>query len=134
MTVKHQPHIVICVSLTLSFSPRAVCCSPVEVSSQGSHVGPGKTFTYTWQVKDGPSPSDPSCIPYLYFSAADPVADTNSGLMGPLLVCKKGSLAESGSQVLLLSVTCGISQQGCWSAQMSMVNHDAIVSPPSLQL
>ncbi|XP_003978693.3 LOW QUALITY PROTEIN: hephaestin-like protein 1 [Takifugu rubripes] len=69
-----------------------------EVSSQGSDIGPGKTFTYTWQVKDGPSPSDPSCIPYLYFSATDPVADTNSGLMGPLLVCKKGSLAESGLQ------------------------------------
>lgn len=58
---------------------------------------------------EGPSASDPPCIPYLYFSATDPVADTNSGLMGPLLVCKKGSLAESGLQVLLHdTVTCWI--------------------------
>ncbi|XP_028277220.1 hephaestin-like protein 1 [Parambassis ranga] len=64
----------------------------------GSHVGPGETFTYTWQVLEGPSSSDPSCIPYLYFSGTDPVMDTNSGLVGPLLVCKKGALGENGTQ------------------------------------
>ncbi|CAG00485.1 unnamed protein product, partial [Tetraodon nigroviridis] len=63
-----------------------------------TYISPGKNFTYVWQVKDGPSSSDPPCIPYLYFSGAQPVADTYSGLMGPLLVCKKGSLAENGRQ------------------------------------
>ncbi|KAJ8280402.1 hypothetical protein GJAV_G00054140 [Gymnothorax javanicus] len=64
----------------------------------GSHVHPGHRFTYRWQVMEGPSPSDPSCISYLYYSATNPVEDTNSGLVGPLLVCKKDALDESGSQ------------------------------------
>ncbi|CAN9501344.1 unnamed protein product [Ophioblennius macclurei] len=68
------------------------------VDKPGSHVGPGEKFTYTWQVLDGPSSSDPPCIPYLYYSATDPAKDTNSGLVGPLLVCKKGTLSANGSQ------------------------------------
>uniref|UniRef100_A0AAQ4PIB5 ferroxidase n=1 Tax=Gasterosteus aculeatus aculeatus TaxID=481459 RepID=A0AAQ4PIB5_GASAC len=71
------------------------------VDKPGSHVGPGVNFTYSWQVLEGPSSSDSPCIPYLYFSATDPALDTNSGLVGPLLVCKKGALTESGTQVLL---------------------------------
>uniref|UniRef100_A0A8C9TH03 ferroxidase n=1 Tax=Scleropages formosus TaxID=113540 RepID=A0A8C9TH03_SCLFO len=55
-------------------------------------------FTYRWRVAEGPAPSDPACISYLYYSAADPIQDTSSGLVGPLLVCKEGSLDESGSQ------------------------------------
>ncbi|KAM4701613.1 ferroxidase HEPHL1 [Discoglossus pictus] len=60
----------------------------------GAHVAPGTIFTYTWIVSesDGPTPSDPKCLTYLYYSASDPVMDTNSGLVGPLLVCKKNSL------------------------------------------
>lgn len=76
-------------------------CNTVGVDKPGSHVGPGVNFTYSWQVLEGPSSSDSPCIPYLYFSATDPALDTNSGLVGPLLVCKKGALTESGTQVLL---------------------------------
>ncbi|XP_017273415.1 ferroxidase HEPHL1 [Kryptolebias marmoratus] len=68
------------------------------VRKPGSHVDPGEKFTYIWNVLEGPSPSDPPCISYLYFSAAEPVMDTNSGLVGPLLVCKKGVLGENGIQ------------------------------------
>uniref|UniRef100_A0A087YJH5 ferroxidase n=1 Tax=Poecilia formosa TaxID=48698 RepID=A0A087YJH5_POEFO len=64
----------------------------------GSHVDPGKEFVYTWRVLEGPSSSDSPCIPYLYYSATDPVKDTNSGLVGPLLVCKRGALGEKGIQ------------------------------------
>ncbi|KAL4647111.1 hephaestin-like protein 1 [Arapaima gigas] len=63
-----------------------------------SQVVPGDSFTYRWRVTEGPTPSDPACISYLYYSATDPVQDTNSGLVGPLLVCREGSLDESGSQ------------------------------------
>lgn len=69
------------------------------VHKPGSHVGPGESFTYTWQVLEGPSSSDSPCIPYLYYSATDPTKDTNSGLVGPLLVCRKGALEENGAQV-----------------------------------
>ncbi|KAM4047114.1 ferroxidase HEPHL1 [Anomaloglossus baeobatrachus] len=67
----------------------------------GAHVAPGETFTYTWNVpeKDGPTASDPRCLAYMYYSASDPVRDTNSGLVGPLVVCKKGSLSPDNTQV-----------------------------------
>ncbi|XP_008290705.1 hephaestin-like protein 1 isoform X2 [Stegastes partitus] len=68
------------------------------VNKPGSHVGPGENFTYTWQVLEGPSSSDSPCIPYLYYSGADPARDTNSGLVGPLLVCKKGVLGARGTE------------------------------------
>lgn len=68
------------------------------VDKPGSHVSPGENFTYTWQVLEGPSATDPSCIPYLYFSATDSPKDSSSGLVGPLLVCKKGSLTANGTQ------------------------------------
>ncbi|XP_043995686.1 ferroxidase HEPHL1 [Gambusia affinis] len=64
----------------------------------GSHVDPGKKFVYTWRVLEGPSSSDSPCIPYMYYSATDPVKDTNSGLVGPLLVCKRGALGKNGIQ------------------------------------
>ncbi|XP_071378036.1 ferroxidase HEPHL1-like [Centroberyx affinis] len=68
------------------------------VDKPGSQVGPGETFIYKWQVLEGPSASDSPCIPYLYYSASEPTQDTNSGLVGPLLVCKKGTLGENGTQ------------------------------------
>ncbi|XP_040006415.1 ferroxidase HEPHL1 isoform X2 [Xiphias gladius] len=68
------------------------------VDKPGSHVGPGEHFIYTWEVLEGPSSSDSPCIPYLYYSATEPAMDTNSGLVGPLLVCKKGTLGENGTQ------------------------------------
>ncbi|XP_063286765.1 ferroxidase HEPHL1 [Pelobates fuscus] len=67
----------------------------------GALVEPGDTFTYTWEVleNDGPTPSDPNCLTYLYYSAVDPVKDTYSGLVGPLLVCRKDSLTADNKQV-----------------------------------
>ncbi|KAI7800963.1 hephaestin-like protein 1a [Triplophysa rosa] len=64
----------------------------------GASVAPGKRFTYHWRVTEGPSDSDPPCISYLYYSSVDPVRDTNSGLIGPIQVCKKGVLDQSGHQ------------------------------------
>lgn len=66
-----------------------------------SHVSPGATFTYEWKVSDdvGPTQEDPDCLTWLYYSATDSVKDTNSGLVGPLLVCRKGTLLHSGKQV-----------------------------------
>uniref|UniRef100_A0A673KH19 ferroxidase n=1 Tax=Sinocyclocheilus rhinocerous TaxID=307959 RepID=A0A673KH19_9TELE len=64
----------------------------------GYQVQPGERFTYRWQLREGPSESDPPCISYLYFSSSDPVRDTNSGLIGPLLVCKKDALDSNGAQ------------------------------------
>ncbi|KAK7172295.1 hypothetical protein R3I93_004573 [Phoxinus phoxinus] len=64
----------------------------------GASVAPGKQFTYHWRIIEGPSDDDPPCLSYLYYSAVDPVSDTNSGLFGPIQVCKKGVLDGSGHQ------------------------------------
>uniref|UniRef100_A0A672P7S2 ferroxidase n=1 Tax=Sinocyclocheilus grahami TaxID=75366 RepID=A0A672P7S2_SINGR len=60
---------------------------------------PDSTYQYEWVVpKDGgPTEKDPDCITYLYYSAVDPIRDTNSGLVGPLLICKPKTL-KSGKQ------------------------------------
>uniref|UniRef100_A0A4W5JKS9 ferroxidase n=1 Tax=Hucho hucho TaxID=62062 RepID=A0A4W5JKS9_9TELE len=68
------------------------------VEKPGSAVSPGSRFTYTWQVLDGPSLSDPPCLSYLYYSGSSPVEDTNAGLTGPLLVCRPGALGDHGKQ------------------------------------
>ncbi|KAM3834220.1 ceruloplasmin [Vipera latastei] len=62
------------------------------IPSPGSHVKPGEKFIYKWEVPEtvGPTADDPDCLTLLYYSASDPIKDTNSGLVGPLLVCRKG--------------------------------------------
>ncbi|XP_063162686.1 ceruloplasmin [Candoia aspera] len=62
--------------------------------SPASHVNPGEKFIYEWAVPEtvGPTPEDPDCLALLYYSASDPVRDTSSGLVGPLLVCRKGKM------------------------------------------
>ncbi|KAJ6663306.1 hypothetical protein lerEdw1_010442 [Lerista edwardsae] len=75
-------------------------------------VGPDQTHTYVWDFGQGqePTEADPRCWTYAYSSRVDSVRDTNSGLIGALLVCKPGSLATGGAQskvqefVLLFSV------------------------------
>ncbi|NXR07156.1 CERU protein, partial [Semnornis frantzii] len=64
-------------------------------------VSPGATFTYEWDVPEdvGPTDQDPDCLTWIYYSAVDAIRDTNSGLVGPLLVCRKGALHPSGKQV-----------------------------------
>uniref|UniRef100_A0A6Q2XZ01 ferroxidase n=1 Tax=Esox lucius TaxID=8010 RepID=A0A6Q2XZ01_ESOLU len=83
-----QPH-------GLHFEKHTPLCISVPLCSV---VAPGSMLTYTWKVLEGPSPSDPPCISYLYYSGYAPVEDTNSGLFGPLLVCRPGALGTNGKQ------------------------------------
>ncbi|KAM9797320.1 ceruloplasmin [Syngnathus typhle] len=59
-------------------------------------VAPGKTHTYEWFVPVGAGPvhGEADCLTYLYYSGVDPVKDTNSGLVGPMLVCRPNSLKK----------------------------------------
>nr|XP_045242731.1 ceruloplasmin isoform X3 [Macaca fascicularis] len=65
-----------------------------------SHVNPGTIFVYTWEVpKDvGPTSTDPTCLTWFYYSSVNEKRNINSGLLGPLLVCRNGSLGEDGKQ------------------------------------
>ncbi|KAF6715503.1 Ceruloplasmin [Oryzias melastigma] len=61
-----------------------------------SFVRPGAVYAYEWTVPNGAGPEEgePDCLTYLYYSAVDQVKDTSSGLVGPLLICRPGSLEE----------------------------------------
>ncbi|XP_034741690.1 coagulation factor V isoform X4 [Etheostoma cragini] len=64
-------------------------------------VRPNSQHVYYWEVTKevSPQPSDPSCLTYTYISHKNVVEDYNSGLIGALLICKPGTLDESGKQV-----------------------------------
>ncbi|XP_072474368.1 ceruloplasmin-like [Notamacropus eugenii] len=96
-------------SYSLSIQPH---CLQYTKSNEGSHymtlsggtpppsssIQPGKNFTYKWTVPEtvGPTSADPVCLTCIYYSAGDLVREVTSGLSGPLLVCRKGSLRADG--------------------------------------
>ena len=47
----------------------------------------------------GPTNQDEECLTWLYYSSVDAERDVYSGLAGPLLVCRAGTLDENGKQV-----------------------------------
>uniref|UniRef100_A0A6I8PF49 Coagulation factor VIII n=1 Tax=Ornithorhynchus anatinus TaxID=9258 RepID=A0A6I8PF49_ORNAN len=65
-------------------------------------ISPGETFKYLWTVtpEDGPTKSDPRCLTRFYSSSVDPERDLASGLIGPLLICFKGSVDKRGNQMM----------------------------------
>lgn len=62
-------------------------------------VPPSGNHTYVWRVpqRTGPGPLDPSSIAWVYHSHTDETADSNSGLIGPLIITRKGSAKSDGS-------------------------------------
>nr|XP_061826788.1 venom prothrombin activator pseutarin-C non-catalytic subunit-like isoform X1 [Nerophis lumbriciformis] len=63
-------------------------------------VRPNREHVYNWEVTPevSPKPDDPACLTYSYVSHKNVVEDFNAGLVGTLLVCKHGSLDETGKQ------------------------------------
>ncbi|XP_066105508.1 coagulation factor VIII isoform X1 [Saccopteryx bilineata] len=63
---------------------------------------PGKIFKYKWTVtvEDGPTKSDPRCLTRYYSSFVNVERDLASGLIGPLLICYKGSVDKRGNQMM----------------------------------
>uniref|UniRef100_A0A8C6CT12 Coagulation factor V n=1 Tax=Moschus moschiferus TaxID=68415 RepID=A0A8C6CT12_MOSMO len=63
-------------------------------------VAPGQEYTYEWRISEdsGPTRDDPPCLTHIYYSYVNLVEDFNSGLIGPLLICKEGTLTEDGIQ------------------------------------
>lgn len=67
--------------------------------SHNGIVAPGATHTYTWQVPEraGPGPNDPSSIVWLYHSHNYEPRDTDAGLIGAIIITKKGMAREDGT-------------------------------------
>ncbi len=62
-------------------------------------VPPGGTHTYTWGVPEraGPGPHDGSSKGWMYHSHVDEVADTNAGLVGPLIITARDRARRDGT-------------------------------------
>jgi FtsP/CotA-like multicopper oxidase with cupredoxin domain len=62
-------------------------------------VPTGGVVTYTWQVPDraGPGPADKSSIVWMYHGHVFEPGDTNAGLIGPIIVTRRGMARPDGS-------------------------------------
>uniref|UniRef100_A0A2K5YD51 Coagulation factor V n=1 Tax=Mandrillus leucophaeus TaxID=9568 RepID=A0A2K5YD51_MANLE len=98
---------------------------PVEKMDDA--VAPGREYTYEWSISEdgGPTHDDPPCLTHIYYSHENLIEDFNSGLIGPLLICKKGILTEDGKQktfdkqiVLLFAV---FDESKSWSQSSSLM-------------
>jgi len=65
----------------------------------GAMVPPGATFTYEWEVPEraGPGPNDPSSIVWVYHSHVNEYKDVASGLVGPIIVARRGQANSDGT-------------------------------------
>uniref|UniRef100_A0A672V5Q9 Ceruloplasmin n=1 Tax=Strigops habroptila TaxID=2489341 RepID=A0A672V5Q9_STRHB len=72
----------------------------VSYGKNGVSVAPLHNFTYRWTVPKhvGPTSNDPPCLTWMYSSAVNPIKDPSSGLVGPLIICKPGTLDENNKQ------------------------------------
>ena len=62
-------------------------------------VAPGATYTYVWPVPEraGPAEGDGSTAFWLYHSHVDEGRDINAGLIGPIIVTRRGMARADGS-------------------------------------
>jgi hephaestin len=70
-------------------------------SKKDDSVAPGATYTYTYKVppRAGPAAHDGNSVMWMYHSHTDEIKDTNSGLVGPMIIYADGSLNADGSVV-----------------------------------
>lgn len=67
---------------------------------QKNGVKTGEIHVYRWKVpyRSGPGKNEPNCVGYSYKSPVFPNRDTATGLLGPLVICRKGSLDAFGNR------------------------------------
>ncbi|MFW5443718.1 MAG: multicopper oxidase domain-containing protein [Methylococcaceae bacterium] len=63
------------------------------------HILPQSEYTYTWQVTEraGPGPNDSSSIIWPYHSHVNTPGDVNAGLIGVIIITRKGLANVDGS-------------------------------------
>lgn len=64
-------------------------------------VAPGGTYTYVWQVPEraGPARDEGSSAFWVYHSHVDEGKDINSGLIGALVITRRGMARDDGSPI-----------------------------------
>ncbi len=65
----------------------------------GDSVAPGATFRYVWRVpaRAGPDRMDQSSVLWMYHAHVDEVAGISAGLIGPMVITRKGMARADGS-------------------------------------
>jgi manganese oxidase len=78
--------------------------APYEDETSGKNkaddaIAPGDTYTYLWEVPEraGPAQNDVSTTFWVYHSHVDEGEDINSGLIGPLIITRRGMARADGS-------------------------------------
>lgn len=63
------------------------------------HVAPGSGYTYNWEVPEraGPGPRDASSVAWPYHSHVDSPRSVNSGMIGVIIVTRKGMARPDGT-------------------------------------
>ncbi|XP_045403371.1 coagulation factor V isoform X3 [Lemur catta] len=70
-----------------------------EWFKEDNAVPPNSSYTYVWHATDRSGPESPgsACRAWAYYSAVNPEKDIHSGLIGPLLICHKGTLHKESN-------------------------------------
>ena len=70
-----------------------------EKNKADDAIAPGGTYTYLWEVPEraGPAEGDGSTAFWVYHSHVDEGKDVNSGLIGPLIITRRGMARADGS-------------------------------------
>jgi len=65
----------------------------------GAQVAPGQCFDYEWvaDADSAPAAGDPSSKVWWYHSHVDEAQNTNLGLLGPIIITKKGAARKDGT-------------------------------------
>ncbi|XP_053377240.1 hephaestin-like protein [Mercenaria mercenaria] len=85
-------------SFPYNIVPRNIVFEDGSPITSALPTNPGQTRIYRYFIpkRSGPLPRQPNCVGSIYSSRVNPVADTYSGLLGPLVICKPGVLDLSG--------------------------------------
>src|SRR4051794_18437574 len=71
-----------------------------DAGQQGDDaVPPGEMYTYEYSVPEraGPGPMDPDSVMWMYHSHTEEVGDAYSGLVGPVIVTRRGAARADGT-------------------------------------
>ncbi|XP_034042821.1 coagulation factor V [Thalassophryne amazonica] len=105
-----------------------------------NEVQPNTTFTYLWKVNSlvGPKPGESDCRTWVYYSGVNPERDIHSGLIGPILVCRGGTLEKKVTNMrtfTLLFMIFDESQSWYYMKNREMMERKSrrIINDPSLK-
>lgn len=107
----------------------------------GAEVAPGHEFRYVWHVPEraGPAAMDPSSVMWMYHSHVNETKDLSSGLIGPLIITRKGMARADGSpkdvtdEIFMLFAVEDENQSNYMPANMKRIKDASKLTPADTQ-